>query len=286
MDAELNSLEKPCNERMLILEAGCANRHYWRDLWDYRELFAILAWRDVAVRYKQTALGVAWALLRPFITMVIFTVVFGRVAKLPSAGAAPYAIMVFSGMLPWFLFSSILSEGSGSLIANANLVGKVYFPRVIIPVSTAVVALVDFAVNLVMLAALMVWYGFWPTWRILFLPLFAVFAVIASLGPSLLTTALNVKYRDFRYIVPFLVQFGIYISPVGFSTSVIPGEWRYLYDLNPVVGPINGFRWSLLGVNSPVSGVDLAINCASIVVLLWIGLAYFRATERGFADFI
>jgi len=286
MDVEVDTTEKPRLERILVLEAGRANRHYWRDIWDYRELFAILAWRDVAVRYKQTAIGVAWALLRPFITMVVFTVVFGRVAKLPSVGAAPCAIMVFSGMLPWFLFSTILAEGSGSLIANANLVGKVYFPRVIIPVSTAVVALVDFAVNLVMLAALMLWYGFWPTWRILFLPVFTALAVCASLGPSLLTTALNVKYRDFRYIMPFLIQFGIYVSPVGFSSTVVPQRWRYLYDLNPIVGPIDGFRWSLLGGNSPLNGLDLAINCASIVALLWVGIAYFRATERGFADFI
>jgi lipopolysaccharide transport system permease protein len=286
MGVEVGTTEKPRLERILVLEARRANRHYWRDIWDYRELFAILAWRDVAVRYKQTAIGVAWALLRPFITMVVFTIVFGRVAKLPSVGTAPYAIMVFSGMLPWFLFSTILAEGSGSLIANANLVGKVYFPRVIIPVSTAVVALVDFAVNLVMLAALMLWYGFWPTWRILFLPLFTALAVCASLGPSLLTTALNVKYRDFRYIIPFLIQFGIYISPVGFSSSVIPQKWRYLYDLNPIVGPIDGFRWSLLGGDSPLNGLDLTINCASIIVLLWVGVAYFRATERGFADFI
>lgn len=273
-------------ERVLVLEPGRANRHYWRDIWDYRELFAILAWRDVAVRYKQTVIGVAWALLRPFITMIVFTVVFGRMAKLPSAGATPYAIMVFSGMLAWFLFSTILNEGSDSLITNANLVGKVYFPRIIIPASTAVLALVDLAINVLMLAALMLWYGFWPTWRILFLPLFAALAVCASLGPTLLLTALNVKYRDFRYIIPFMVQFGIYISPVGFSSIIVPDKWRYVYDLNPIVGPIDGFRWCILGRNSPLHIPDLLISCGSIMVLLWIGVSYFRATERGFADFI
>lgn len=273
-------------ERVLVLEPGRSDRHYWQDIWDYRELFAILAWRDVAVRYKQTVIGVAWALLRPFVTMVVFTIVFGRMAKLPSAGATPYAIMVFSGMLPWFLFSTILSEGSDSLIANANLIGKVYFPRLIIPASTAVLALIDLTINLVMLAALMVWYGFLPTWRILLMPLFAVLAVCASLGPTLLMTALNVKYRDFRYIIPFMVQFGIYISPVGFSSIIVPEKWRYLYDLNPIVGPINGFRWSVLGANSPLNIWDLAVSCGSIIILLWIGISYFRRTERGFADFI
>lgn len=273
-------------ERILVLEAGRSDRHYWRDIWDYRELFAILAWRDVSVRYKQTVIGVAWALLRPFVTMVVFTIVFGRIAKLPSVGSAPYSIMVFAGMLPWFLFSAILNDGSESLLANANLIGKVYFPRIIIPASTAVTALVDLGINLIMLAGLMIWYGFLPTWRILLLPLFAFLTVCASLGPSLLMTALNVKYRDFRYIVPFMVQFGIYISPVGFSSAIVPERWRYVYDLNPIVGPINGFRWCILGGSSPLNFLDLVISGGSIVALLWLGVSYFRATERGFADFI
>ena len=273
-------------ERILVLEAGRSDRHYWRDIWDYRELFAILAWRDVSVRYKQTVIGVAWALLRPFVTMVVFTIVFGRIAKLPSVGSAPYSIMVFAGMLPWFLFSAILNDGSESLLANANLIGKVYFPRIIIPASTAVTALVDLGINLIMLAGLMIWYGFLPTWRILLLPLFAFLTVCASLGPSLLMTALNVKYRDFRYIVPFMVQFGIYISPVGFSSAIVPERWRYVYDLNPIVGPINGFRWCILGGSSPLNFLDFVISGGSIVALLWLGVSYFRATERGFADFI
>jgi lipopolysaccharide transport system permease protein len=273
-------------EHVLVLEAGRAERRYWRDIWDYRELFAILAWRDVSVRYKQTALGIAWALLRPFITMIVFTIVFGRMAKLHGAGTAPYAILVFSGMLPWFLFSTILNEGSDSLIANANLVGKVYFPRVIIPTATAALALIDMAINLLMLAGLMIWYDFWPTWRIVFLPVFAALTVLAALGPTLLMAALNVKYRDFRYIVPFMVQFGIYISPVGFSSVNIPERWRYIYDLNPVVGAINGFRWCVLGASSPLHMTDLLISSGSIIVFLWLGISYFRATERGFADFI
>ena len=221
------------DRHLLVLEAGRAERHYWRDLWAYRELFAILAWRDVAVRYKQTVIGVGWAVVRPFLTMVVFTVVFGRLAKFPSEGGAPYPVMVFAGMLPWFLFSTILSEASNSLVGNANLVGKVYFPRLIIPASSAVVALVDFAINLAILFGLMLWYGFWPSWHIVLLPAFVALAMLASLGPAFLITALNVKYRDFRYIIPFIVQFGLYISPVGFSSAVVPEGWRFWYSLNP-----------------------------------------------------
>jgi lipopolysaccharide transport system permease protein len=269
----------------LVLEAGRAERHYWRDLWHYRELFAILAWRDVAVRYKQTVIGVAWALVRPFLTMVIFSLLFGRVAKLPSVGA-PYPIMVFAGLLPWFLFSSILSDASNSLIANTNLVSKIYFPRIIIPSATVVVALVDLAVNLVMLAGLMAWYSFLPTWRIVFLPVFILLVSVASLGPALWLTALNVKYRDFRYIIPFIVQFGLYISPVGFSSSVVPEKWRLFYYLNPVVGPIDGFRWCLLGAGTSLNREELLLSLIVNAFLLLLGLSYFRATERGFADVI
>jgi lipopolysaccharide transport system permease protein len=273
-------------EHILVLEAGRAERHYWRDIWHYRELFAILAWRDVSIRYKQTVIGVAWAIVRPFLTMVVFTIVFGRLAKLPSAGAAPYSIMVFAGMLPWFLFSTILSEASNSLIMNTNLVGKVYFPRIIIPSATAAVALVDFAINLLMLAGLMIWFGFWPTWRVVFLPAFAAYATLASLGPSLLMTALNVKYRDFRYIIPFIVQFGLYVSPVGFSSAIVPEKWRFWYYLNPIVGPIDGFRWCLLGPGTPFSFSELIYGGLMTGLFLWLGIGYFRATERGFADVI
>ena len=272
--------------RVLVLEAGRSERHYWRDIWAYRELFAMLAWRDVAVRYKQTVVGIAWALVRPFLTMVVFTIVFGRLAKLPTEGAAPYPILVFVGMLPWFLFSTILSEASASLVGNANLIGKVYFPRIIIPTAAAVVALVDFAINLAMLAALMLWYGYAPGWTILLLPFFTVLAVLASLGPALLITAMNVKYRDFRYIIPFIVQFGLYISPVGFSSAVVPPEWRFWYSLNPVVGIIDGFRWCILGGDSQLYIPGFLASLGVVALFLWWGTSYFRRTERTFADLI
>jgi lipopolysaccharide transport system permease protein len=274
------------SERVIILEPGRAERNYWRDLWHYRELFAILAWRDVSVRYKQTVIGVAWAVVRPFLTMIVFTVIFGRVAKLPSDGSAPYSVMVFAGMLPWFLFSSVLSEASASLIGNANLISKVYFPRLVVPSASAAVALVDFVVNLAMLALLMLWCGFLPGWRVVLLPVFVALAVLASLGPALWITALNVKYRDFRYIIPFIVQFGLYVSPVGFSSAVVPDKWRFWYSLNPVVGVIDGFRWCLLGGQSPFYALGFLISLAVMAFFLWFGVHYFRATERAFADMI
>ena len=273
-------------ERVLVLEAGRAERNYWSDLWHYRELFAILAWRDVAVRYKQTVIGVAWAVVRPLLTMIIFTVVFGKLAKLPSDGDVPYPILVFAGMLPWFLFSSILSEASNSLVGNANLISKVYFPRLIIPASAGVVALIDFMVNLVILFGLMAWYGFVPNWQIVFLPAFIALAVLASLGPALYITALNVKYRDFRFIIPFLVQFGLYVSPVGFSSAVIPEQWRFWYSLNPVVGVIDGFRWCLLGGESRLYMPGFLASLGVVAFMLWYGVRYFRRTERTFADIV
>lgn len=274
------------SERLIVLAPGRAERNYWSDLWRYRELFAILAWRDVAVRYKQTAIGAGWALIRPFVAMVVFTIIFGRLAGLPTDGDAPYPIMVFAGMLPWFLFSSILSDASGSLIGNANLISKVYFPRLVIPAAAAVVALTDFLVNLLMLAALMIWYGFLPGWRVLLLPAFVLLAITASLGPALWITALNVKYRDFRYIIPFIVQFGVYVSPVGFSSSVIPENWRFLYSLNPVVGVIDGFRWCLLGGESRIYLPGFLASLCVVAAFLWHGVRYFRATERTFADMV
>jgi lipopolysaccharide transport system permease protein len=273
-------------DRVLVLEPGRAERHYWRDLWAHRELFLILAWRDVAVRYKQTVVGVGWAVVRPFLTMVVFTVIFGTLAKLPSEASAPYSIMVFAGMLPWFLFSSILSEASASILGSANLVGKVYFPRIIIPASSVLVALVDFAINLGMLFLLMVWYGFAPSWRMLLLPCFTLLAIFASLGPSLYITALNVKYRDFRYVIPFIVQIGLYVSPVGFSSAIIPNKWRFLYSLNPVVGVIDGFRWCILGGTSELYPPGFIASLIVVALSLWIGITYFRRTERSFADLI
>ena len=271
---------------MLILEAGRAERHYWRDIWAYRELFAILAWRDVAVRYKQTVIGVAWAVVRPLLTMIVFTVIFSRVAKLPSEGAAPYALMVFAGMLPWFLFASIISEASNALVVNASLVGKIYFPRIIIPGATVAVALVDFAVNLALLAGMMAWYRFAPDWHLLLMPAFVLLGILASLGPALWLAALNVKYRDFRYIIPFLVQFGIYVTPVGFSSAVVPEKWRFWFSLNPMVGVIDGFRWSILGGDSPVYLPGFAASLVVVAAFLFIGVRYFRKTEKSFADII
>jgi lipopolysaccharide transport system permease protein len=273
-------------ERTIVLEAGRAERHYWRDLWHYRELFAILAWRDVAVRYRQTVIGVAWAMVRPLLTMVVFTIVFGKLAGLPSDGTAPYAVLVFAGMLPWFLFASILSEASMSLVGNANLIGKVYFPRLIIPAAAAAVALVDFFINVIILFAIMAWYGVAPGWQIALLPAFVALAVLASLGPALLITALNVKYRDFRYVIPFIVQFGLYVSPVGFSSAVVPERWRFWYSVNPVVGVIDGFRWCLLGGESQLYLPGFALSLGIVAVLLWLGIAYFRRTERSFADLV
>jgi lipopolysaccharide transport system permease protein len=274
------------SSNVLIIEPGRAERNYWADLWRYRELFAILAWRDVTVRYKQTVIGVAWAIVRPFLTMIVFTVIFGRLAALPSEGNTPYAVMVFAGMLPWFLFASILGDASNSLVGNANLISKVYFPRLIVPATASVVALVDFTINLTMLFAVMAWYGFLPSWHIVFLPFFIILAVAASLGPALWITSLNMKYRDFRYIIPFIVQFGLYVSPVGFSSTLVPEQWRFWYSLNPIVGVIEGFRWCLLGGESQLHLPGFLASLGMVVLFLWFGIRYFRKTERTFADLV
>lgn len=269
----------------LILEPGRANKNYWRDLWHYRELFQVLAWRDVSVRYKQTVIGVAWALIRPFATMIVFTIIFGKVAGLPSDGTAPYALLVFAGMLPWTFFSTALADASNSLVANSNLISKVYFPRLIVPASTVVVAFIDFLISFSLLVLMMVWYQWLPGWQILTLPVFVLLAFFASLGPALWITALNVKYRDFRYIIPFIVQFGLYISPVGFSSNVIPQQWRMLYSINPVVGVIDGFRWCILG-ESNIYWPGFCISLAVTAFFLWFGIRQFRRMEKSFADLI
>lgn len=274
------------NELVLVLEAGGAERHYWRDLWRYRELFAILAWRDVAVQYKQTVIGAAWAVIRPLLTMLVFTGVFGNLAQLPSEGDAPYPVMVMAGMLPWFLFSTMLGNGSGSLVQNSNLISKVYFPRLIVPVASSFVALVDFAITFALLLGMMVFFGALPDWRIFLLPFFILLAVVTALGPALILASLNVRYRDFRFIVPFVVQFGLYVSPVGFSSSVIPEDWRLLYSMNPVVGVIDGFRWCLLGGDTVLYGPGFILSLGVAVLLMWIGITTFRATEKTFADLV
>jgi lipopolysaccharide transport system permease protein len=272
--------------RTLVLEAGRADLQYWRDLWRYRELFFILAWRDVSIRYKQTVIGLAWAFIRPFMTMVVFTVVFGKIAKLPSEGAAPYAVMVFAGLLPWTLFASILSDASTSIVGNSNLISKVYFPRLIVPLSTVLVALIDFLVSLAILAGLMLWYGVVPGWQILLLPVFVVLAVLCSVGPAMWAAAVLVKYRDFRFIVPFVTQIGLYISPVGFSGKIVPEQWQFLFSLNPMVGIIDGFRWCILGGDSPLDAQGFAISMGVMALLLWWGGRSFRRSERAFADVI
>jgi lipopolysaccharide transport system permease protein len=270
----------------LVIESGRSEKNYWTDLWRYRELFYILAWRDISVRYKQTAIGVIWAVLRPFLAMLIFTVVFGRLAKMPSNGI-PYPILVFAAMLPWQFFATALSEAGMSMVANTNLVSKVYFPRLIIPAGAVITSLVDFAVSAVLLAVLMIGFNFLPDWRVLTLPFFTVLAFLAALGPGILITALNVKYRDFRLVVPFIVQFGLFISPVGFSIDVIPEEWRLVYSLNPMVGVIDGFRWALCrGGTGDFYMPGFILSLTVILVLLMIGIWYFRRTEKGFADVI
>lgn len=269
----------------LIIEAGRTERQYWKDLWRYRELFYFLAWRDILVRYKQTIIGMAWALIRPFMTMIVFTVVFGNIAKLPSDGV-PYPILVFAAMLPWQFFSNSLSNCSNSLVGNANLISKVYFPRLIVPTSAVVVSFVDFMVSGMILLGLMAWYNFIPNWRILTLPLFIAIAFIASIGGGLWLASLNVKYRDFCYIVPFIVQFGLYISPVGFSSSIVPEEWRFIYSLNPMVGVIDGFRWAILGTDTQLYWPGFTLSVGLVILLFFSGVWYFRKVERTFADVI
>jgi lipopolysaccharide transport system permease protein len=271
--------------RELIIKAGQTESQYWKDLWRYRELFYFLAWRDILVRYKQTAIGIAWALIRPFLTMVVFTVVFGNLAKLPSEGV-PYPILVFAAMLPWQFFANALSECSLSLITNSNLISKVYFPRLIVPASTVIVSFVDFLISGMILLALMIWYNFVPDWSILTLPLFILIAFAAAMGAGLWLAALNVEYRDFRYIVPFIVQFGLYVSPVGFSSSIVPERWRLLYSLNPMVGVIDGFRWAILGGDSRLYWPGFILSVGLVGLLLVSGVWYFRKMERSFADVI
>ena len=270
----------------LVLEPGRADAAYWRDLWRYRELFAVLAWRDIAVRYKQSVIGVAWALIRPFLTMVVFTVIFGRLAGLPTEGDVPYPVMVFAGMLPWFLFSTILADASQSLVSNALMIRKVYYPRIITPAAASIVALVDFGISLLLLFVLMAVYGVAPGWQILLLPVFLAYGLAAALGPALVFAALGVAFRDVRFIVPFVIQFGLYVSPVGFSSDVVPERWLWLYGLNPMVSVIDGFRWCLLGGQSSPDPVSAVLGALVVALMLWLGIRTFRRGERSFADVV
>jgi lipopolysaccharide transport system permease protein len=273
----------------LDIQAGKTERHYWADLWRYRELFFFLSWRDILVRYKQTVIGVLWAVIRPLLTTVIFTIIGGRLAKLPSDGL-PYAVLVFAAMLPWQFFAQSLTEASNSLITNSNMISKIYFPRLIIPASSVIVSFVDFLISSLILAALMAWYHVPPTWRLLLLPLFTGLAFFASFGVSLWLAALNVKYRDFRYVIPFIVQFGLYVSPVMFTSSIIRNKLgatvAQFYCLNPMVGVIDGFRWAVGSQADAYLGSNLLVSLAVTALLLFSGVKYFRATEKVFADII
>jgi len=271
---------------VLIVKPGSLANRFWRDLWSYRELFFVLAWRDVSVRYKQTILGLLWAVLRPFLTMVVFTVIFGKLAGFPSEAGAPYALLVFAGLLPWSLFATSLADASNSLIGNSNLISKVYFPRLIIPAAAIVTSLVDFLVSLVILIGLMVWYQFLPGWQILLLPIFTAMAALAAFGVGLYFSSMSAKYRDFRFTVPFALQLGLYISPVGFSSHIVPESWRLVFSLNPLVGVIDGFRWCILRGQEPLEWRSVLVCAAIIALLLWFGVRQFRSNEGTFADVI
>ena len=273
------------NYQTLIIEAGRTERHYWKDLWRYRELFYFLAWRDILVRYKQTAIGLFWALIRPLLTMVVFTLVFSKLAKLPSDNV-PYPILVFAALLPWQFFANAFTDAGASLTSNASMISKVYFPRLVVPTSAVIVSFVDFLISGVILVGLMIWYEFTPDWRIFTLPLFILLAFATAMGAGLWIAALNVKYRDFRYITPFVVQFGLYISPVGFSSNIVPEQWRLLYSLNPMVGVIDGFRWAILGGNTQIYWPGFLLSLGLVSLLLITGIFYFRKTEKSFADVI
>jgi lipopolysaccharide transport system permease protein len=269
----------------VVLRPGKGVAHYWRDLWSYRELLYFLAWRDVTVRYKQTAIGIAWSIIRPLLTMIIFTVVFGRIAHLPSAGV-PYPVLVLSGLLPWTFFSTAVGESANSLITNQSMVSKTYFPRLMLPASSIAVAMIDFLIALALLIPLMIWFHMLPTWRLIALPIFLVLSLLVSFGAGVWLSALNVKYRDFRYVVPFVLQLGLYISPVGFSSAIIASKWRPLFSLNPLVGIIDGFRWCILGKGNSLDYESLLLSIVVGFLLLAGGLRYFLNTERTFADVI
>lgn len=271
----------------LIIEPGKTEKNYWKDLWRYRELFYILSWRDIKVRYKQTTLGVSWAIIRPLLTMLVFTFVFGRVANMSSASSTPYAIIVFAGLLPWLFFSTALTESSNSLIGNEKLITKVYFPRLIVPVSSVITSLVDFFISFLILLVLFVYYGYTPPVRIFFIPLFCIMAFLSAFGPGLYLTALNVKYRDFRYIIPFIVQFGLFISPVGYTSDKVAEKWQWLYALNPVVGVIDAFRWCIVqDAPNPLLHYPFYISLGVIFLFVIVSVTQFRKMEKSFADLI
>ncbi|MBL8641240.1 MAG: ABC transporter permease [Alphaproteobacteria bacterium] len=267
-----------------VIEAGQGSHRYWQDLWAFRELFFFLTWRDILVRYKQTVFGILWSVLRPLLTMLVFTFVFGKVANLPADGGVAYPVMVFAALMPWQMFANALQESSNSLIGNEALISKVYFPRMILPISSIITSAVDFLISFALFLVMMLIYGVSFHWQILLLPLFVGMALLTAIGTGLIISALNVSFRDFRYIIPFLVQFGLYVSPVGFSSAVIPEQWRLLYSLNPMVGVIDGFRWCLLGEHVVFYWPGFLASIAVMVLCLVVGVRVFRTMERGFAD--
>lgn len=269
----------------ILIEADRPERHYWQEVWAYRELLFFLTWRDILVRYKQTAIGIAWSLFPPLVTMLTFTVVFGKIAKLPSFDV-PYSLLVFSGIVPWLLFSGAVSDASNSLVNNSSMITKVYFPRILLPLSSTLVSLCDFCSSIVVLLAMMVWFGVFPSASTLFLPLFLVLIIAPAIGLGLLLSALNVKYRDFRYVVPFLLQCGLYVSPIGFSSTIVPEHWRMLFYLNPLATAIDGFRWSLLGAGQLPTTAAMLLSSLVALLLLGFGILFFRRTEKYFADII
>lgn len=269
----------------MVLEAGRVERQYWRDLWRYRELFYFLAWRDILVRYKQTVVGVAWAVIRPLLTMLILTVVFGKLAKMESGGV-PYPILVMCGMLPWQFFSTAMSESGQSLVRNSGMVSKVYFPRLIIPASSVITSLVDFMISAAILVCIMIYYQYVPGWEVIFLPFLVALAFGAAFGIGVWVSALMVRYRDFRFILPFVVQFGLYISPVGFQSGVVPDQYRLLYSVNPMVGVIDGFRWAVLGGEHAIYMPGIVMSVVLVFLMIYSGIWFFRKTEKTFADII
>ena len=270
----------------IVIEPTERLTYYWRDVWRYRELFFVFAWRDIAVRYKQTVIGVSWALLRPISTMLILTIVFNKMIRLNAPGSVPYPLLVLAAMLPWQFFSTALAEASSSLTNNASLISKVYFPRLIVPAAAVITSFIDFLLTLAVMMLLMLWYRFMPDWRFFTLPAFVLLGFGITLGVGLWLGALNVKYRDIRHIVPFIVQFGLYISPVGFSSTIVPERWRLLYDCNPLVGVIEGFRWALLRGDAPLSVFAVSASVVITVVFCISGFWYFRRMEETFADVI
>jgi lipopolysaccharide transport system permease protein len=267
----------------IVIEPGRAIRHYWQDLWRYRELFYFMAWRDVLLRYKQTSIGFAWAVLRPFLTMLVFTLIFSKLARLPSGGV-PYPLLVYAGMLPWQFFATAFADAGNSLVNKETIISKVYFPRLIIPAAAVMVSFADFLAAGSVLVGLMAWFGSVPDWRLCFLPAFIVVLFFVALGAGLWISALSAKYKDFRYVIPFVVQMGLYLSPVGFHSSLIPEDWRTVYSLNPMVGIIEGFRWAILGVEAAGLERDMALSGAGALLLLGSGLLYFRRMERSLAE--